>query len=301
LHKLYPILFLALISSFTACKPRLEIDASRPRLQQKEAQMLYKRLGEVRHDFEWLSGKIDSEAILKGERNGFTTNFRLRQDSLLWLSISPALGIEVARVNITTDSVMFLNKINKTYLLGDYVYLQTLLKLDDLDYCLLQSILLGEPVLLDADERWTGEIDSNLYVLKNVPGKKLRRILGITRDEDFDQPADSAYLYDTVDRRVDRVLRKNKENDRYVKRYFLDDKFRLVKMLITDVPNNRLLEITYNEYQAVDSLMLPQRIHVAITDLRESIIFDLNYTKIKTETPQPVSFKIPEKYEPFTP
>ena len=42
---------------------------------------------------------------------------RIQSDSLIWLTFSPALGIEAARVLLTNDSVKFINRLNKTYFL----------------------------------------------------------------------------------------------------------------------------------------------------------------------------------------
>ncbi len=284
----------------SSCRTTLDLAQKSPRLQVREARLLFSKLNERRLTLDWLSGKIESKASVKGQEQEFTTNFRMKKDSLLWLSASK-LGVEGFRVNITEDTVMFMDKIKKTYFIGDHAYLQNLLKIEDLDLNFVQNILLGEPVLLDDDDRWKGEIDSTYYVLKNVPGKKLRKALGITRDEDFDLPADSLYLYYSVDRKLGKVLKKQKENDRWLKRYFLDEQFKLVKMLITDVPNNRLLEISYSDFGIIDSLYLPQHISVNITDTKENTHLDLYYTKLKTEVPESVPFKIPEKYEPIQP
>ncbi len=286
------------ISSFTSsyrigdCKSVLA--QKKPVLQANEAHLLFKKFGEKQLNYNWLSGKIDTKATFKGEENEFTTNFRMQKDSLIWMSISKML-VEGVRVNITQDSVMYMDKIKKTYFAGTHDYLQKLLKIDELDLDFVQNILLGEPVMLYEDERWKGEIDSSFYVLKNVPGKKLRKALGITRDEDFDIPADSLYLYTTVNRRLGKVLRKNKENDRFLKRYFLDGEFRLVKMLLTDVINNRLIEIKYSEFAQIEHII------VDITDTAENTHVDLLYTKLKTEVPTSTPFKIPESYEPVKP
>ncbi len=298
----YPLLLIiaALAMLNQSCKPKLDLAQRNPNLQSKEARILFRKLGEKPLDFTWITGKIDCKATFKGEENELSTDFRIRKDSLVWLSVKAILGVEAARVRITSDSVMFFTH-DKKYYAGPYDYLQQILKIEDLDLCFVQSILLGEPLLMDDGERWKGEIDSVFYVLKNVPGKKLRKALGITKDEDFDQPADSLYLYDSVDRRLGKVLRKNKENDRFLKRYFLDEDFRLVKMLITDVINNRLLEINYSNYGQIDSLYFPQHITVDISDPKEHNHFDLLYTKIKTEAPESISFKIPKSYEAIKP
>ncbi len=293
------ILFLAL--TFFACKPRLDLSQRNPKLQAKEAKLLMSKLQEKHKEYNWITGKIDSKINFNGNYNEFTANFRLHKDSLVWLSISPALGIEVARVQVTPDSVMFLNKLNKTYFVGGTSFLKNSLRFDEMDLCFIQSTLLAEPLLLDDEERWKAEIDSVYYVLKNVPGKKLRKALGINSNEDFDLPPDSMYLYDEIGRKLGKVLRKNKENDRFLKRYFLNENFQLVRVLLNDVINNRLLSIYYSDYQLVDGMEFPGQIIIEITDNKENSKFELNYTKIKTETPSSVSFKIPEKYEPINP
>lgn len=293
-------IFLLTLIGLSSCRPKLDLAANNQRLQVREAKMLFSKLNEKKLDLDWLSGKIDSKSSYRGEEQEFTTNFRMKKDSLLWMSISK-LGVEGFRINISQDTVMFMDKIKKTYFVGDHAYLQQMLKIEDLDLDFVQNILLGEPVLLNDDDRWKGEIDSTFYVLKNVPGKKLRKALGIEKDEDFDLPSDSLYLYYSIDRKLGKVLRKHKENDRWLKRYFLDEQFHLVKMLITDVPNNRLLEISYHDFGVIDSLYLPQRITVDIKDIKETTHLELLYTKLKTEIPESVPFKIPEKYEPIKP
>ena len=39
---------------------------------------------------------------------------------MIWLSVSALLGIEVARIQITPDSFKLMNRINKTYWIGDF-------------------------------------------------------------------------------------------------------------------------------------------------------------------------------------
>ncbi len=293
------LLIPALISSCKTAKPLVADE--KPALEQNEAQELIRRLGKRNIAFDWVSGKIECSATLKGEKTDFTTNFRLKNDSLIWLSISPALGIEIARANLTQDNVMFVNKLQKQYFVGSYDYLLELLKIEDLNYCLIEEILLGRPILLDEEEKWKVEIENEFYVLKNVPSKSLRKGYGITKDENFAQPADSIYLYDEMGRKLIKAIKKNKDKDNYLKRYFLNSNYELVKMIVTDVSANRVMEIKYRNFQQVDLLILPTQVEVSITDSYESTKFELNYTKIKSETQSPPPFKIPENYAPIRP
>lgn len=67
--------------------------------------------------FEWLTANLDIVA----DGNGMTSDdlkgqLRMRKDSLVWVSVSATMGVEVFRVKISNDSVWILNRMEKTYL-----------------------------------------------------------------------------------------------------------------------------------------------------------------------------------------
>jgi hypothetical protein len=81
-----------------------------------------------------------------GFNQGFKVDLRHQLDSIIWVDVSAAmLGIKVARVMITPDSVFFYNKLEKTYLKSTVSDLQKLLggpvSFDD-----LQAMLTGRPL-----------------------------------------------------------------------------------------------------------------------------------------------------------
>jgi hypothetical protein len=67
--------------------------------------------------FEWLTANMDIQA----EGDGLTYDdlsgqVRMRRDSLLWLSVTATMGVEVVRAKVSTDSVWIINRLEKTYL-----------------------------------------------------------------------------------------------------------------------------------------------------------------------------------------
>src|SRR5215510_10227503 len=57
-------------------------------------------------NFNWLTAKAQVQYSNKGEESeSFDVNLRIRKDNAIWLSVTPLLGIEVARVLITRDSL----------------------------------------------------------------------------------------------------------------------------------------------------------------------------------------------------
>ena len=67
--------------------------------------------------YEWLTSKLDIKVEGGGlALNDLTGQLRMRRDSIVWLSITATMGVEVARIKVSNDSVWALNKIEKTYL-----------------------------------------------------------------------------------------------------------------------------------------------------------------------------------------
>ena len=67
--------------------------------------------------FEWLTAKLDIQAEGNGmSYNDLSGQLRMRNDSLVWLTVTAAMGMEVLRVKANADSVWVINRLEKTYL-----------------------------------------------------------------------------------------------------------------------------------------------------------------------------------------
>lgn len=77
-----------------------------------------------------------------GSKVASNLSLRILKDSIIWASVVPALGIEVARLRITPDSVHLVNRLNKTYFAGDYSLIREKFKVD-VTFQMVQAILLG--------------------------------------------------------------------------------------------------------------------------------------------------------------
>ena len=103
------------------------------------ADYLFQKLKENELKFGWFSAKFNLDLIIDKKKNSVTGQIRMKKDSCIWITLSPALGIEMARLLITTDSVKFINRINKTYFTGDYNQVNTLLDAN-IDYDVFQTL-----------------------------------------------------------------------------------------------------------------------------------------------------------------
>jgi hypothetical protein len=85
----------------------------------------------------------------RGKNNDFNAFIRIKKDSMIWVSINAALGIEAFRILITPDSVKVLNKLDKEAQLRSVNYLQEVTKIP-FSFYQLQDLLVGNPVFLDS-------------------------------------------------------------------------------------------------------------------------------------------------------
>jgi hypothetical protein len=104
-------------------------------------------LNKSKIDFKTFSSKAK---IQYEDRNGrqpdFNAFIRLQKDSVLWVSISSTfLGIEAFRLYITPDTIILLNKLNKTVEYHPFSYVESIAHIP-LNFSLLQNILIGNPV-----------------------------------------------------------------------------------------------------------------------------------------------------------
>ena len=135
------------------------------------------------------------------------------RDSAAWVSVVPALGIEVARVLLTPDSLKMLDKLHDQYFIGDTAAAKAKFGMQP-SLSLFQQALLGLPIGLDPNEKYRSDREDGQYVLTS---KEKRRFVRAAEDI---SPGDTlAKDRDMSDRRLERTLRKAEEQEAIVLRY----------------------------------------------------------------------------------
>ena len=67
--------------------------------------------------FEWMTANLDIQAEGNGMSfDNLSGQLRMRNDSIVWLSVTATIGVEVLRAKVSNDSVWVLNRMEKTYL-----------------------------------------------------------------------------------------------------------------------------------------------------------------------------------------
>lgn len=94
-------------------------------------------------DFEYLNTKSKIRFQNDDKDISVTATIRIKKDSLIWLSLSPAFGIEAARALVTQDSLKIVNRLEREYMVYDFKSLSEKFNFD-INFELIQSMLLGE-------------------------------------------------------------------------------------------------------------------------------------------------------------
>jgi hypothetical protein len=93
--------------------------------------------------FDSFSSKMRLTINLDGKETSVNGSLKMKKNDLIQLSIAPILGIEVARIEISKDSVLVIDRINKRYV---YVPISTLsfLANGDMNFYTLQALFFNE-------------------------------------------------------------------------------------------------------------------------------------------------------------
>ena len=142
--KKYLFLWVLVAFTFSSCKT-LKLGKS-GKMKKRSAAFVMNNVGKHNFEADWFSAK--AKVKFKGDSQklpAFDVDIRMKKDSVIWLSASPAIGIklEVARAVITPDGVQALDRFNKKYYNKDFSFLQQFIDYP-LDFQTLQDLIYGQ-------------------------------------------------------------------------------------------------------------------------------------------------------------
>jgi hypothetical protein len=260
-----------LFSSITGCKTIEKV--SKNPLKKRGPQHLLAQLKENELQYQWLSAKVSCEATLNNKE--VETNIRLRhkKDSVIWLSISPALGIEMARVLITKDSLFYLNRLEKSYYKGTIEYLNRSSPVE-LNYSIIQSFLTGNAYFHNAKPgsekgtKFKSSIQQNKYVLSTLNKRKHRKSLG------------GKTIKDTTMNRI----------------WLNPVSYKIEKLELINFSSNNQLVVSFNEFTKKELHFFPSNIFIDIK-AEAPITINLDFSRVIFDETLSMPFSIPKKYE----
>lgn len=258
------IIILAVFSSCTGSRK-----AVRETIKEQGDEYLMNKLKEHEFKFNQFSAKFNVTYQVNRKKTTVSGNLRIEKDSIIWISITPALGIEAVRFMLTPDSIKFINRINNTYFVHEFTYINQLLN-KTLDYDMAQAFLIGNDFSLYESNTFKASVDNQQYKLITTNRRKLRRFVRRS-DDDISIPIQSIWL-DPESYKVSKVLLKEAERD------------------------SRKFQANYSEFEKIDEEFIPTKLEFKVETVDKKVNIKINYSKIQINQNQTYPFRIPEKY-----
>lgn len=262
----YVVIVIFLSAGFISCKSTRSV-IKKP-LKEYGAGYLFEKLLENQFKFDFLTAKFNLDIIINGKKNSLNGQIRIRKDSAIWISLTPGLGVEIARILITNDSVKYMNRLKKTYFLGDSRFVKDFLN-SNVDYDVIQSLILGNDLTYYDNGKFHASYDSKEYHLVTAGRRKLKKYV---------KTADDA----------SRIFIQNI--------YLNPETFKITQMKIKEtVEESRKLEAEYTDFRNLDGQLFAGTIFYELS-ADKPIDVILKYSKISVDKPKKFPFKIPSKY-----
>jgi hypothetical protein len=243
--------------------------AVREPIKEEGAEFLTNKLKEHELKFKQFSAKFTVSYQVDGKKTNLSGNLRIDYDSIIWISISPALGIEAVRFMLTPDSIKYINRMSNTYLTKNFGYINQLLN-KTLDYDMAQSFLIGNDFSLYESNTFRASIENQQYKLSTNDRRKLRIYVRRSED-DISIPIQSIWL-DPESFKISKVLLKEAERD------------------------NRKFVASYDDFEDIEGKLIPGSLDFKVETDDKKLRIQINYSKIQLNQEQTYPFRIPENY-----
>jgi len=129
-------------------------------------------------NFNTFSAKAKASLDINGNTNDCTLNIRISHDKKIWVSVTALLGIEIARAQITPDSILVINRLQGVYLKKPFSYIYAYAN-RQVNYAMLQALLTGNaaPALLNDSDKYA-DANNNITLNGNLDDLVYKLIFG---------------------------------------------------------------------------------------------------------------------------
>ncbi|WP_345953545.1 DUF4292 domain-containing protein [Mucilaginibacter sp. PAMB04168] len=130
--------------------------------------------------FNTFSGRAKTKLTIDGKSNDVTLNIRIQHGKKIWVSITALLGIEVARAQITPDSVVVVNRLQRVYLKKPFSYINNYAS-RQVNYQTVESLLVGNAIneLLSENGKIESAPGGGITITGNLNEIAYRLLVGI--------------------------------------------------------------------------------------------------------------------------
>lgn len=125
--------------------------------------------------FSTLSIRAKADLSINNNSNDVNMNIRIKNNEVIWVSVTALAGLEVARALITPDSVKILNRLDNIYIKKPFSYIYEFTN-ERINFMTLQSILVGNTIPEFISDSTELKIDGEEARLKSILGSLIYNV-----------------------------------------------------------------------------------------------------------------------------
>lgn len=252
--------FLIVLTILSACGPIREAVAPDPSRHTLQETLTGIKQNET--TFRFLNTRFSGSATIEGVDYSISGTLRIKSDSAIFVSVAPLLGIEIARLLITPDTVKMVNRIDNTFYAGNMELLNSMFG-TFMDFKMLQALLVGNDFSHFSSEGFRVSQNNGDIIL-------------------FDG---SRYPANNLgDHRFQHRLVVNGEN------------YRITENLLHETKPQRSLQVKYNGFSRVDGQFIPQEISMIFSDSGGQAGLNLRFSRTVLNEERSFAFTVPNHY-----
>jgi hypothetical protein len=260
-YTLKKILFFGLILIvFSSCKTTSAIGTGN--VKKRNTNFLLQKMEENRVSYDWFAAKAKVKFESKDQNISFTTNLRMRHDSLIWIKVQK-ISIEGLRVKMTPDKIEVLNRQDNKYIVEDFSSIKKQIPIP-FGFKDMEDLFAGNPIMKEGIN-FEASVDSGCYLLSG----------NIYNENDKSQKKGEVKIWLNSDYRIVRVFAKIDENQ---------------------------INANFADFQPVNEKQLiafEKDIQIQSPESGE-IRLKINFNKVDLNEEQDVKFEVPDHYEKVT-
>lgn len=216
-------------------------------------------------EFKTLAARLSAEVDVPGKEMSSRVDLKIVKDSALLLSVQPLLGMEVFRVEMTVDSLLIVDRMNRIYCADSYNNLKGEMPLT-FNFYNLQALFINH--LFIPGEQGVAKEQYNRFKLRQE---------GVMAEAQIVDPAGLIYTF------------------------LADGEEKILSTFITDRSAEYALHWGYADFRLVDQQPFPMLMdaRLLIDGVRSGGI-KLSFSKLQRDVPVNIRFTVPDKYRRIT-
>lgn len=241
-------------------------------IREQGPEYLFQQLKKNELQYNSLSIKFSAEAEVDNKSQSFSGNLYIIRDSLIWVSIQK-FGLEAARLMLTVDTAKLMNRINNTYFIGGFEYVNDLFN-TDFDFDMIQALITGNDFRYYESNQFRATVENKNYKLSTVNRIKLKK-------------------YVKHEKEAQKVL---------IQDIWLDPltfKIEHIQLKEAKTPN-RKFESFYSDFAVLENQLFPNTIRCEISE-EKKITVNISFDKITLNKTETASFRIPASFQRIDP